>query len=104
MEWCHEIQFINAHMIYMRRPYVIVVIFQHRYFVYMCLAVLTHIPQDVSGIKKGFHLVKYGKSWKKVFTKFYVLGNALCYEMLTGLACSCFHVSQYVSLKNKRCK
>ena len=67
MEWCHQIPFINAAIIYWRRSCVIVKIFQHRYFVSMCLAALTHISQDVSAITKGFHLVKYGESLKKYF-------------------------------------
>ena len=79
MERCHLIPFINAAMIYWRRSCVIVKTLQYGYFVSMCLAVLTHIPQDVSAITKLFHLVKYGESWKKVFSKFYFLGNALCY-------------------------
>ena len=61
MEWCHEIPFTNAVMIYWRRSCVIMKMFQHRYFVFMCLAALTHVPQDVSAITKGFHLVKYGE-------------------------------------------
>ena len=91
-------------MIYWRRPYVIVSIFQHIDFVSMCLGVLTHIPQDVSAMTKVFDLVKYGESWKKVFSKFDVFSNAFCYEMYTCLPGSCFHVSQYVPIKNKRCK
>ena len=67
MEWCHEIPFINAAMIYRRRSCVIEKILQHRYFVSMCLAALTHISQDVSAITRGFHLVKYGESVKKYF-------------------------------------
>ena len=81
IEWCHQIPFINALMIYRRRPYVIVKIFQHKNFVSMCLAVLTHIPQYVSEITKVFHLLKYGESWKKVFSNFNVLGCATYYEM-----------------------
>ena len=37
----------------------------------------THIPQDVSTIIKGFHLIKYGESWKKVFSNFNILGCAM---------------------------
>ena len=81
MEWCHEITFINAVMIYWRRSCVIMKIFQHRYFVSMCLAALTHIPQDASAIAKGFHFVKYGESLKNVFSYFNVFGSASCYEM-----------------------
>ena len=55
---------------YWRRPYVLVKIFLHRDFVSMCLADLTHIPQDESAITKGFHLVIYGESWKKVLSNF----------------------------------
>ena len=47
----------------------------------MCLEVLTHIPQDVTAITEGFHLVKYGESWKKVYSNFNVLGIAICNEM-----------------------
>ena len=72
MEWCHQIPFIIAYVICWGRPYVIVKIFQLRDFVSMCLAVFTHIPQDVSAITKVSHLVKYGESWKNVFSKFYV--------------------------------
>ena len=93
MEWCHQIPFIDALMIYWRRPYVIVGIVQNRDFIFMSLAILTHIPLDVSAITKGFHLVKYGESWKKVFSSFNVFGIALCYEMQTGLSCTCFLVS-----------
>ena len=67
MDWSHQIPFIDAPMIYWRRPYDIVKIFQHRDFVSMCQAVLTHIPQDVSAITKGFNLVKYGESLKRYF-------------------------------------
>ena len=81
IEWCHQIPFINALMIYWRRPYVIIEIFQHTYFVSMCLEVLTHIPQDVTAITEGFHLVKYGESWKKVYSNFNVFGIAICNEM-----------------------
>ena len=104
MEWCHQIPFINAAIIYWRRSCVIVKILQHRDFVSMCLPILTHIPQDVSAIIEVFQLVKYGESWKKVFSKFDVFCNAFCNEMYTCLPGSCFHVSQYVPIKNKRCK
>ena len=46
-------------------------------FYFMCLQVLTHIPQDVSNIIKGCHLLKYGESWKMVFSNFNVLGCAM---------------------------
>ena len=52
---------INVHIIYWRRPYVNVKIFQHGDIVSMCLANLTNIPQDESAITKGFHLVIYGE-------------------------------------------
>ena len=81
MEWCHQIPFINAAIIYWRRSCVIIKIFQHTHFVSMCLAVLTHIPQYVSAITKGFHLVKCGESSQKVFSNFNVFGIAICYEM-----------------------
>ena len=73
-------------MIYWRRPYVIVIIFQHIDFASMCLAVLTHIPQDVSSIRYRLHLEKCGESFKKVFSNFYVLGCANCYEVMSGLS------------------
>ena len=93
MEWCHQILFINALTIYCRRPYVIVIIFQRRYFVSMCLAFFMHIPQDVSAIMEGFHLLKCGECCKKIFSNFNVFGCDNCYEMKTGLSCACFHVS-----------
>ena len=99
MEWCHQMLFINSLMIYWSRPYVIVIIFQHRDFVSMCLPVLTHIPQDVFAIIEGFYLAKCGESCKKVFSNLNVFGCANCYEMKTGLLCTCFHVSYFVSLK-----
>ena len=102
MDWCHEIPFIYALMIYWCRPYIIVKIFQHRYFVFMCLAVLTHIPQYASAITKEFHLVIYGESWKRYFLTSmflivpYVLKCRLVYHA---------HVLMYLSMyfeKNKR--
>ena len=87
-------------MIYWCRPYVIVEIFQHRYIVSLCLAVLTHISQYVSAITKGFHLVIYGESWKKVFLTSMFL--VVPYVMICRLVCHA-HVFMYLE-KNKRCK
>ena len=77
MERCHQIPYRDALMIFCCRPYVIIKIFQHTYFATMFLAVLTHIPQDVSAITKGFNLVKYGESLKKVFCNFKCNLNAM---------------------------
>ena len=57
-------------MIYWRRAYVHVKIFQHGNFVSMCLANFNHIPQYESAITKGLLLVIYGESWKKVLSNF----------------------------------
>ena len=104
MEWCHQIPFINALMIYWCRPNVIVIIFQHRDFASMCLAVLTHIPQYVSAITKGFHLVINGESWERYFlTSMFLVVSCV---MKCRLVCHA-HVFMYLSMyldKNKRCK
>ena len=95
MELCHQIPFINALMIHRRRPYVIVKIFQDKDFVFMCLAVLMLISQDVSAITNVFHLVKYGETWKKVFSNSMFLG--MLYVMKSRLVRHA-HVFMYLSM------
>ena len=81
MEWCHEIPFINAVMIYWRRSCVIMKIFQHRYFVSMCLTDLTHVPHDVSAIAKDFIWYNTEKVGKWYFLTSMFFCSELCYEM-----------------------
>ena len=64
-----------------------------------------HVPGSFDAYSTGcvyhykrIHLVKYGQSWKKVFSYFNVFGIAICYEMYTGLPCSCISLCIHMKI------